>query len=101
MWDRGGFPDATSNGTRLKNSWSETGHANTPFDQEFYLIINLAVGGTNGWFEDGKAGKPWLDRSPNARKDFWNARDSWQATWKQPQLEVSRVLMLQQCDGDE
>ncbi|KHO00226.1 glucan 1,3-beta-glucosidase [Metarhizium album ARSEF 1941] len=101
LWNRGGFPDATSNGTRLRNSWSETGRANTPFDQEFYLIINLAVGGTNGWFEDGKSGKPWLDRSPGARKDFWNARDTWQATWKQPQLEVSRVLMMKQCDGGE
>lgn len=28
----------------------------------FYLILNVAVGGTNGWFPDGPE-KPWLDGS--------------------------------------
>ncbi|KAG5912955.1 hypothetical protein E4U42_001619 [Claviceps africana] len=101
MWQRGGFPDYTANGTRVTDVWGQTGHNNAPFDQEFYLIINLAVGGTNGWFEDGKSGKPWSDHSPNARKDFWGARDQWYPTWTQPQLEVSRVVMMQQCDGNE
>ncbi|KAK4069035.1 GH16 endo-1,3-beta-D-glucosidase/1,3-glucan binding protein [Trichoderma simmonsii] len=101
MWKRGAFPDSTSNGTRLVDIWSKTGRDNTPFDTEFYLILNLAVGGTNGWFEDGMSGKPWLDHSPNAKKDFWNARDTWYPTWTQPQLEVSRVVITQQCDGDE
>ncbi|KOS21087.1 Beta-1 [Escovopsis weberi] len=101
MWDRGAFPESTANGTRLLDIWSQTGNKDTPFDQEFYLIINLAVGGTNGWFEDGKSGKPWLDRSDNAKKDFWQARDSWLPTWKQPQLEISRVLIEQQCNGGE
>ncbi|KAK5991126.1 Beta-1,3-glucan-binding protein [Cladobotryum mycophilum] len=101
MWKRGGFPDSTANGTRLLNIWAETGNDNTPFDQEFYLILNLAVGGTNGWFEDSKSGKPWLDHSENAKKDFWDSRDSWYPTWKQPQLEVSRVVIQQQCDGGE
>ncbi|RCI12096.1 hypothetical protein L249_0882 [Ophiocordyceps polyrhachis-furcata BCC 54312] len=101
MWRRGGFPESGANGTRLADSWTGTGRDNTPFDHEFYLVINLAVGGTNGWFEDGKSGKPWLDRSASARKDFWNARAVWLPTWKQPQLEISRVLMMQQCDGDE
>lgn len=101
MWQRGNFPQSNSNGSRLLDVWSQTGRKNTPFDQEFYLILNLAVGGTNGWFEDTKSGKPWVDASPNAKKDFWQARDSWLPTWKQPQLEVSRVVMLQQCDGHE
>ncbi|PFH57822.1 hypothetical protein XA68_14529 [Ophiocordyceps unilateralis] len=101
MWRRGNFPHSGANGTRLSNAWSRTGRDNTPFDHDFYLVINLAVGGTNGWFEDGKSDKPWLDRSPRAKKDFWNAREVWSKTWKQPQLEVSRVLMLQQCDGGE
>ena len=34
-----------------------------PFDQPFYLIMNVAVGGTNGWFPDGVGNKPWLDGS--------------------------------------
>ena len=29
---------------------------------EFYLILDVGVGGTNGWFPDGKE-KPWLDGS--------------------------------------
>jgi beta-glucanase (GH16 family) len=101
MWERGNFPQSNSNGSRLLDVWSQTGRKNTPFDQQFYLIINLAVGGTNGWFEDSQSGKPWMDGSANAKKDFWQARDSWMPTWKQPQLEVSKVVMLQQCDGHE
>lgn len=35
-----------------------------PFDQEFYLVINVAVGGINGFFPDMR-GKPWNNVSPN------------------------------------
>ncbi|PHH82033.1 hypothetical protein CDD82_7232 [Ophiocordyceps australis] len=101
MWKRGAFPQSNSNGSRIDDAWSQTGRDNTPFDTEFFLVINLAVGGTNGWFEDGKSGKPWLDHSDSARRDFWRARSEWMPTWKQPQLEVSRVVMMQQCDGNE
>ena len=101
MWSRGDFPEADTNGTRIVDAWSQTGRDNTPFDHEFYLILNLAVGGTNGWFEDGKSGKPWVNDSPNAKKDFWEARERWLETWEQPQMEVSRVVMLQQCNGNE
>lgn len=101
MWDRGAFPDANENGTRISDVWGQTGNKNTPFDQEFFLILNLAVGGTNGWFEDGKSGKPWLNDSPNAKKDFWQAREKWLETWERPQLEISRVVMMQQCNGNE
>jgi hypothetical protein len=101
LWKRGAFPAANSNGTRLQDVWSQTGRDNTPFDQEFYLILNVAVGGTNGWFQDSKSGKPWLDSSVNAKKDFWNAQDSWLPTWKSPALEVSKVSMWRQCDGNE
>lgn len=101
MWDRKAFSDTTTNGSKTIDTWAQTGNKNTPFDQQFYLILNLAVGGTNGWFADGKSGKPWLDQSVNAKKDFWEAQDKWLPTWKRPQLEVSRVVMLQQCDGNE
>ncbi|KAI1261661.1 concanavalin A-like lectin/glucanase domain-containing protein [Xylariaceae sp. FL1019] len=100
LWTRGNFPEADANGTRYTDPWN-TGRANTPFDQEFYLILNVAVGGTNGWFEDGGSGKPWLDGSTNAKKDFWDAQDTWYPTWKNPAMEVSKVAMWQQCDGDE
>ncbi|KAI6782574.1 uncharacterized protein J7T54_003586 [Emericellopsis cladophorae] len=101
MWERGDFPPARSNGTRVEDIWSQTGNSNTPFDQEFYLILNLAVGGTNGWFEDGKSGKPWMNESPNARKDFWKDRGQWLETWERPQMEVKKVVMMQQCNGNE
>ncbi|KAK1487708.1 hypothetical protein CaCOL14_012748 [Colletotrichum acutatum] len=101
MWKRGDFPQTNSNGSRLEDVWSQTGRSNTPFDQKFYLIINVAVGGTNGWFEDGQSGKPWVGSSPNAKKDFWNARDQWYPTWTQPELTVQKVSMWQQCDGNE
>ena len=39
------------------------GKNSAPFDKPFYLIMNVAVGGTNGWFPDGVGGKPWLDGS--------------------------------------
>jgi beta-glucanase (GH16 family) len=104
LWQRGNFPLAGDNGTRLVDVWSQTGRDATPFDQEFYLIINVAVGGTNGWFQDGASGKPWVDSSPSAKYDFWNARDQWLPTWQAPgagQMIISKVQMWQQCDGNE
>ena len=32
---------------------------------EFYLIMNVAVGGTNGWFPEAQGNKPWLNGSPS------------------------------------
>ena len=101
LWERGNFATSTANGTRITDTWSQFGRPQTPFDRNFYLILNVAVGGTNGWFEDNKSGKPWLDAGTNAPKDFWNARDQWFPTWTQPQMEVQKVEMWQQCDGNE
>ncbi|ATZ53329.1 hypothetical protein BCIN_09g01970 [Botrytis cinerea B05.10] len=105
LWQRGDFPDSNSNGTRITDVWSQTGRYNTPFDTRFYLILNVAVGGTNGWFADGKSGKPWIDASATAKNDFWNARDTWYPTWtandNQGQMEVKKVEIWQQCDGNE
>jgi hypothetical protein len=99
LWGRGNFPLSDSNGTRLQDMWSQTGRYSTPFDQEFYLIINVAVGGTNGWFEDGKSGKPWVDHSPTAKRDFWSARDKWYPTWQnEGAMVVDSIKMWQQCD---
>ncbi|KAL2426969.1 Beta-1,3-glucan-binding protein [Exophiala dermatitidis] len=97
LWQRGHFPLSDSNGTRLVDPWSQTGVASTPFDRDFYLILNVAVGGTNGWFQDGKNGKPWVDASPTAKKDFWDAKDSWYPTWKdRGEMVVKSVKMWQQ-----
>jgi beta-glucanase (GH16 family) len=97
LWQRGDFPLSDANGTRLIDPWSQTGNDATPFDQDFYLILNVAVGGTNGWFPDGLSGKPWVDQSPTARHDFWNAQEDWYPTWKgNGQMIVKSVKMWQQ-----
>lgn len=97
FWDKGHFPLSDSNGTRLVDPWSKTDSNATPFDEDFYLIINVAVGGTNGWFKDGKASKPWVDSSETAKRDFWSTRDQWYPTWeKKGELLVKSVKMWQQ-----
>lgn len=98
LWTRGQFQViAGANGTSVQNPW-QGAPINAPFDQEFYLILNVAVGGTNGWFKDGASGKPWVDKSTTAAKDFWNARETWLPTWKQPEMIVSKVSMWKQVD---
>lgn len=32
----------------------------------FYLILDVAVGGTNGWWPDGAGKKPWLNGALSA-----------------------------------
>ena len=97
LWPRGNFPLSDGNGTAIVDPWSKTGNPATPFDQDFYLILNLAVGSKNGWFEDGQAGKPWVDTSPTAKKEFWEARSQWYPTWKDNgQMTIHSVKMWQQ-----
>ncbi|RDW95070.1 hypothetical protein BP5796_00833 [Coleophoma crateriformis] len=103
LWDLGSFPYANSNGTAYVDPWASTGRDSTPFDQEFYLILNVAVGGQNGYFLDGSDGKPWGDSSPYAKKNFWDARDQWYPTWKDKSgkdisdMVVDRVQMWKKC----
>lgn len=99
FWDRGNFPLTDSNGTRLIDPWSQTGRPSTPFDQDFYLILNVAVGGTNGWFEDGKSGKPWVDASDTARRDFWNAQGQWFPTWEEKGEMLVKSVKIYQQEG--
>lgn len=97
FWQRGDFPLSSSNGTAFVDPWSQTGNAATPFDQDFYLILNVAIGGTNGWFADGASGKPWVDSSPSAKKDFWNAQGQWYPTWNADgSMKVKSVKIMQQ-----
>jgi len=102
FWNRGNFPAVVQNGTEmviLDNPWIN-GTAATPFDQSFYLILSLGVGGTNGWFPDSKE-KPWLDGSNTAMSEFWSARNQWLPTWPKAtedrSLVVDSVKMWQKC----
>ncbi|KAH7390819.1 concanavalin A-like lectin/glucanase domain-containing protein [Phaeosphaeria sp. MPI-PUGE-AT-0046c] len=81
LWQEGGFSGLTTeNGTLFDNPWRGSGN-NAPFDQKFYLILNVAVGAQNGWFFDGEGGKPWVDGSDFAARDFYKAKDQWLPTW--------------------
>jgi hypothetical protein len=83
FFQRGKFPTSVSNASQeilVPNPWSGRGNS-APFDQRmcnfraavrqdlnlfsrhlaFYLILDVAVGGTNGWFPDNAGNKPWLN----------------------------------------
>ncbi|KAK0462851.1 GH16 beta-1,3-glucan recognition protein [Desarmillaria tabescens] len=103
FWDLGEFPSTTTNGSEtiaLQNPWVN-GSTSAPFDQRFYLILNVAIGGTNGWFEDGYGDKPWLDGSSTAMRDFYNKKDTWYATWpedvEQRAFVIDSVKMWERC----
>ena len=47
--------------------------------------MNVAVGGTGGYFSDSLTNKPypkpWSDKSSQASTDFYNKKDEWYPTW--------------------
>lgn len=77
FWALGGF-----GGDANQNPWKDANKM-APFDQEFYIILNLAVGGVNYFSDDATNPhkKPWHNQSPTAPKDFWNAKNDWLPTW--------------------
>ncbi|WVQ96527.1 hypothetical protein IAU59_003632 [Kwoniella sp. CBS 9459] len=80
FWSRGKFPATYTNNTeviKLVNPWLSSDKNVAPFDQPFYLMIDLAVGSQDGWFPDGEGGKPWIDQSGSAMSDFWLAKSRW------------------------
>jgi len=104
FWDIGKFPEG------IDNPWKYAENPKmAPFDQKFYFVLNLAVGGTNSYFPDSAKGpytKPWKNSSPNvsihdcnhkhnfirelifhishlqAMLDFWKGKKDWYSTWK-------------------
>lgn len=86
------------NGTAVHDPWN---HKGAPFDQKFYLILNVAVGGTNGYFADSERGKPWQNAGTNPVSDFWAARSRWLPTWptdpKKRGMAIDSVKMWQRC----
>lgn len=86
FWSQTGFTSPP-----WDNPWI-SGGTNAPFDHRYYLIINLACGGTGGYFPDGN-GKPWSDTSPNAVNEFYNAKSQWYPTWQgeQSALQIDSV----------
>lgn len=121
FWQKGNYPPASGNGTQYLDPWGQTGEDSTPFDQEFYLILNVAVGtyicqltadsifssskltsnigSTNAWFADGVASKPWVDADTSAPHDFWNARDQWAPTWEKNGQMIVKSVKIWQLKG--
>jgi len=74
------------------NPWAN-GTNFAPFDQDFYFLLNVAVGGNNGYITDNginRGGdpalqKPWRnsDGYTNAMQKFYNTRGNWLWTWDQ------------------
>ena len=86
FWERGGYPSS------MANPWINEPNS-APFNREFHLIMNVAIGGTNAYFPDGVGGKPWSDTDPHSVNAFWNNRGQWQQTWvgEGPALKVDSV----------
>ncbi|KAF9292955.1 hypothetical protein BGZ74_011911, partial [Mortierella antarctica] len=85
MFKKGKFP------AWMDNPWE--GSDTAPFDQEFYLIMNVAVGGTAGYFPDGVGNKPWSDKSEHAVNEFYAAKDEWYPSWG-PENGLDRALAI-------
>lgn len=63
---------------------------------QFHIILNLAVGGTNGYFpDDGNVSKkPWANSSPQAATDFWRGRDQWLPGWALDKNNASEASLI-------
>ncbi|KAF8468735.1 glycoside hydrolase family 16 protein [Russula ochroleuca] len=102
FFQRGKFPTSVANASQeiiLPNPWAGRGNS-APFDQPFYLILDVAVGGTNGWFPDGAGNKPWLNGAINAMQLFAQSQDKWSETWPESDdraMRIDYVKMWEQC----
>jgi hypothetical protein len=82
FWEMGNFGLPAES-----NPWRHSTNVRmAPFDKEFYFLLNVAVGGTNGYFPDTWTNraypKPWTNPSGIAFKEFWDARNNWLPTWQ-------------------
>ena len=77
--DHGGFfkwGEFESDMPGIDNPWVE-GSGMAPFDKQFHLIMNLAVGGATDYWSDNfnyDHPKPWRTDSQIAPKEFWDGK---------------------------
>ncbi|KAJ3112851.1 hypothetical protein HDU96_004112 [Phlyctochytrium bullatum] len=96
----GGYPTRFANDTPVTvPDWNVN---SAPFDKAFYLILNVAVGGTNGFFPDNEDGKPWqnTDSPGRAMYKFFEDSSNWyDTTWPEGddrafQIDHSKTFSL-------
>jgi hypothetical protein len=83
------------------NPWQGRSNA-APFDQPFYIILNVAVGGLSNFFVDGEDGKPWTNTGTGAPYLFAKAKDEWYPSWagRDSALQIKSVRVWQR-PGDK
>lgn len=87
FWVRGGW----DKNPHLHNPWQgQAIHA--PFDQKFYLVLNVAVGGAHGYFPNGIGDKPWTDGTNTEMRDFNNALPRVLQTWDLQGVESAMAV---------
>ncbi|XP_034240415.1 beta-1,3-glucan-binding protein-like [Thrips palmi] len=80
------------------NIWKD-GNDMAPFDQEFYIILNVAVGGT--FFSDDLQNspypRPYTLSSGRGMRQFWEKKDLWYPTWhgEKAALQVDYVRVYE------
>lgn len=101
FWNFGDFSTiGLYDGNTFANPWVDS-TSNAPFDQDFYLIMNLAVGGL-GYFNTVDGLLPWNveDGRDSAINEFMEAKDTWFPTWgsaSERGLVVKNVKMWEIC----
>ncbi|GAC93731.1 glycoside hydrolase [Pseudozyma hubeiensis SY62] len=98
MWDYGKFGEIQIE-PPIHNPWIRSENPNhAPFDQDFYLILNVAVGGK---YFQGAGDAPWTTESAYPATTFWNNIKKWYPTWptdpRERGMAVDRVRMWQKC----
>jgi len=85
-WTKGAY-DTNQPGSH--NPW-QYGQKDAPFDKDFFFVLNVAAGGTNGYFPTGSTSspeglpayaQPWSDDSSTAYQQFWASVGEWYPTW--------------------
>ncbi|KAF3048928.1 hypothetical protein E8E11_000200 [Didymella keratinophila] len=101
FWPRGMFQGMASlNGTMANNPWRGAESVMAPFNQAFHLNLKVAAEAQHGYFYDNTFNKPWVDHTPLAAREFWNAREKWLPTWgncTDRGMTIKSVKMWQQC----
>lgn len=90
-WSRKMQPGDVETEGFFQDPW-RGGSESAPFDQEFFIVLNLAVGGISGgsspaaYWPDGRGGKPWTNVVPpggaSAASMFLQAKNEWLPSWR-------------------